>query len=494
MGSRSQSEDQSTFDPNYTPPNTVDFATQEVLATLAAAAEAGDQIASQEAGVTRADGKQQGSRKRLISLVDDTDDSDVEISQPTQKTKPRRQTSFGTATGKPIQMHLLLRLNDATGKLYKYDPSTKTVTILMEGLGGAAGCTVSSDGSFVLVSQFTKNNIKRYWIKGPKAGSSEDFSNSPSRLHPSSIRRIGSTGNFWIAAVQRVTNQTAVAKVDSNGKGFYTGVSGGTILKYTPEKGFVIFAHITKSSNSLLCYRLKEPISSKECGRPAGIAFNEKTGDLYVADALLGLHVVSPAGGLAVKIADGVDRNPIKFLNGLDVDPTTGIVYFTSLSSHFSAYQMHLLLRLKDATGKLYKYDPSTKTVTVLMEGLGGSAGCTVSSDGSFVLVSQFTKNNIKRYWIKGPKAGSFEDFSNSPSRPALPSSIRRVGSTGNFWIAAVQRVTNQTAVAKVDSNGEVIQRIYVPLLYNFLSEVNEFDGSLYFGSLTERYVGILKL
>ncbi|XP_033140589.1 zinc finger BED domain-containing protein RICESLEEPER 2-like [Brassica rapa] len=102
MGSRSQPEDQSTFDPNYTPPNTVDFATQAVLATLAAAAEAGDQIASQEAGVTRADGKHQGSRKRLISLVDDTDDSDVEISQPTQKTKPRRQTSFRTATGKPM--------------------------------------------------------------------------------------------------------------------------------------------------------------------------------------------------------------------------------------------------------------------------------------------------------------------------------------------------------------------------------------------------------
>ncbi|CAN6823048.1 unnamed protein product [Brassica oleracea] len=84
MGSRSESEDQSTFDPHYSPPNTVDFATQE------------------EAGVTRADGKQQGSRKRLIILVDDTDDSDVEISQPTQKTKPRRHTSFGTATRKPM--------------------------------------------------------------------------------------------------------------------------------------------------------------------------------------------------------------------------------------------------------------------------------------------------------------------------------------------------------------------------------------------------------
>ncbi|CAN7003705.1 unnamed protein product [Brassica oleracea var. botrytis] len=68
MGSRSESEDQSTFDLHYSPPNTVDFATQEVLATLAAADDVADQIASQEAGVTRADGKQQGSIKRLITL------------------------------------------------------------------------------------------------------------------------------------------------------------------------------------------------------------------------------------------------------------------------------------------------------------------------------------------------------------------------------------------------------------------------------------------
>ncbi|CAN6855112.1 unnamed protein product [Brassica oleracea] len=55
-----------------------------------------------EGGVTRADGKKQGSIKRLINLVDDTDDSDVEITQPTEKNKSRRQTSFGTATRKPM--------------------------------------------------------------------------------------------------------------------------------------------------------------------------------------------------------------------------------------------------------------------------------------------------------------------------------------------------------------------------------------------------------
>ena len=35
---------------------------------------------------------------------------------------------------------------------------------------------------------------------------------------------------------------------DSTGKDFYTGVSGGKILKYTPDKGFVDFAQITKTS------------------------------------------------------------------------------------------------------------------------------------------------------------------------------------------------------------------------------------------------------
>ena len=35
---------------------------------------------------------------------------------------------------------------------------------------------------------------------------------------------------------------------NSTEKGFYTGVSGGAIIKYTPEKGFVRFAQITESS------------------------------------------------------------------------------------------------------------------------------------------------------------------------------------------------------------------------------------------------------
>ncbi|KAL1216808.1 Protein STRICTOSIDINE SYNTHASE-LIKE 12 [Cardamine amara subsp. amara] len=283
---------------------------------------------------------------------------------------------------------------------------------------------------------------------------------------------------------------------DSTGKGFYTGVSGGKILKYVPDKGFVDFAQITKSSTSSWCNGVGGTALAKKCGRPAGIAFNSKTGDLYVADAPLGLHVISPAGGLATKLADSVDGKPFKFLDGLDVDPTTGVVYFTSFSSKFSPWEVLIAVGVKDASGKLFKYDPATKAVTVLMEGLSGSAGCAVSSDGSFVLVSEFIKSNIKRFWIKGPKAGTAEDFTNSVSNP---DNIKRIGSSGDFWVASVDNkvvVPTDPKAVKVNSDGKVLQTISLKNEFGntLLSEVNEFNGHLYIGTLTGPFAGVMKL
>ncbi|CAH2067177.1 unnamed protein product [Thlaspi arvense] len=283
---------------------------------------------------------------------------------------------------------------------------------------------------------------------------------------------------------------------DPTGKGFYTGISGGKILKYIPGKGYVDFGYITESSKSQLCDGDLGNKNMEKCGRPAGIAFNDKTGELYVADAPLGLHVISRGGGLAKKIADSVNGKPFLFLDGLDVDPTTGVVYFTSFSSIFTPGDVLKAVASKDATGKLFKYDPSKKVVTVLMEGLSGSAGCAVSSDGSFVLVSQFTKSNIKRYWIKGPKAGSSEDFTNSVSNP---DNIKRIGSSGDFWVASVVNTakgpTNPSAV-KVSSAGKVAQTISLKAQFGdtLVSEVNEFNGQLHIGTLFGPFAGILSL
>ncbi|KAG2271533.1 hypothetical protein Bca52824_066088 [Brassica carinata] len=65
--------------------------------------EVADQIA--EGGESGAVKKKQGSKRKLISLTDDTDDSDFEITPPTgptQTTKPRRNTNYGTASRKPM--------------------------------------------------------------------------------------------------------------------------------------------------------------------------------------------------------------------------------------------------------------------------------------------------------------------------------------------------------------------------------------------------------
>ena len=103
MGSRGESDEQFMLDPEYSPANIVDLETHEVIASLAAAEEFADQIAEGgESGVVR---KKQGSKRKLISLTDDTDDSDVEITPPTGPAptpKPRRKTTYGTASRKPM--------------------------------------------------------------------------------------------------------------------------------------------------------------------------------------------------------------------------------------------------------------------------------------------------------------------------------------------------------------------------------------------------------
>ena len=63
--------------------------------------------------------------------------------------------------------------NDATGRLLEYDPSTNQVTVLMKGLSGAVGTAVSTDGSFVLVTELFANRTQKFWLKGPKANTSE---------------------------------------------------------------------------------------------------------------------------------------------------------------------------------------------------------------------------------------------------------------------------------------------------------------------------------
>jgi hypothetical protein len=56
------------------------------------------------------------------------------------------------------------------------------------------------------------------------------------------------------------------------------------------------------------------------CGRPLVLQFFAKTGDLYIANAYLGLMKVGLDGGEAEVLATQADGVPFHFVNGLDVD------------------------------------------------------------------------------------------------------------------------------------------------------------------------------
>ncbi|KAK4481971.1 hypothetical protein RD792_012885 [Penstemon davidsonii] len=91
---------------------------------------------------------------------------------------------------------ILLKGDDRSGRLLKYDPQTKKIDLLLTGLAMPAGLAISKDGSFLLIAEYLTCKITRLWVKGPKANTSETFLELPG--NPDNIRRTDS-GDFWVA-------------------------------------------------------------------------------------------------------------------------------------------------------------------------------------------------------------------------------------------------------------------------------------------------------
>lgn len=83
------------------------------------------------------------------------------------------------------------------GRLLVYDPATRSTEVLLEGLYFANGVALSSAEDFVLVNETYRYRITRYWLTGPRAGSSDVFiDNLPGFPDGVSSNR---RGTFWVA-------------------------------------------------------------------------------------------------------------------------------------------------------------------------------------------------------------------------------------------------------------------------------------------------------
>lgn len=83
------------------------------------------------------------------------------------------------------------------------------------------------------------------------------------------------------------------------------------------------------------CVHPFAPDMEHVCGRPLGLRFDKKTGDLYIADAYFGFQVVGPAGGLATQLATEAEGQVFRFTNDMDIDEEDGVIYFTDTSTSF---------------------------------------------------------------------------------------------------------------------------------------------------------------
>ncbi|KAF8718077.1 hypothetical protein HU200_025554 [Digitaria exilis] len=203
------------------------------------------------------------------------------------------------------------------------------------------------------------------------------------------------------------------------------------VLKWDASgKHWTTFAYNANYKKNSMCTVSTERPGGAEaiCGRPLGLQFYAKTGDLYIADAYLGLMKVGPGGGETTVLATEVDGVPFNFVNGVDVDQVTGDVYFTDSSTTYTREHNTMILINRDTTGRLLKYDARRRRVAVLEAGLPYPNGVAVSADRTHVVVAHIGPCQAFRYWLKGPKAGRCELFANLPG---YADNIRRDASRG---------------------------------------------------------------
>ncbi|KAL6134034.1 hypothetical protein ACLB2K_066267 [Fragaria x ananassa] len=301
---------------------------------------------------------------------------------------------------------------------------------------------------------------------------------------------------------------------DPNGDGPYTGVADGRILKWDPNHHrWTDFAVTTSQRKE--CVRPFAPELEHVCGRPLGLRFNNKTGDLYIADAYLGLQVVGPAGGLASQVVKEVEGQQLHFTNDIDIDEKKDVIYFTDSSTVFHRRQFMSSILNGDKTGRLLKYNISSQEVVVLLRGLAFANGVALSKDHSFVLVAETTNCRILRHWLYGPNAGDTDIFT---KLPGFPDNIRR-NSKGLFakWLVSntwagksllklplgfkrlhsllVGGKAYATAI-KLSEKGDVLQVLEdcEGKSMRFISEVDEKDGKLWMGSVLMPFIGIYNL
>ena len=126
-------------------------------------------------------------------------------------------------------------------------------------------------------------------------------------------------------------------------------------------------------------------------GRPLGLAHGPDN-TVLVADVFKGLLQVGKKGNWKI-LANRYGKEKLTYVDDVVMSKDKRSVYFTTASSRITWEQDARLDVLSfSPTGRLFRYDLKTKTLTMLLKGLYFANGVTLSPKEDFVLVNETSK------------------------------------------------------------------------------------------------------
>jgi len=255
-------------------------------------------------------------------------------------------------------------------------------------------------------------------------------------------------------------------------------------------------------------------------GRPLGL-FVHPDGSVIVCDAENGLLRISPEGQLGV-LSMTAEEVPFHFTNDLAVTADGSKVYFTDASWKYGYGHSTEDIVEHQAHGRFLVYDFNTGKTSVLLRGMQFANGVALGPDEAFVLINETGSYRIARYWLKGAKAGTSDVFADN--LPGFPDNITFNGKD-RFWVALyaprtpiadwlasypylrkmVMRalrilplpVKSQAFALAFDPQGRLVANLQYDgsdAYYPVTSVREHPNGYLYFGSLTARSLGRIKM
>lgn len=220
----------------------------------------------------------------------------------------------------------------------------------------------------------------------------------------------------------------------------------------------------------------------QECGRPLGIRFNSK-GVLYVVDAIHGLHMIDSVTApkpkvtqlLSLSATKSLPGGPSLFLDDITLDEGAGtdggdVIYISDVSTKWSLMGcLHVLVE-HDKTGRLLKYDINARKVTVVAADFAFPNGVQITDSKDAVIVCEFGLQRLMRTFIKGPKTGKTELFTELPGEC---DNVRRSASDQETYWVAFASVRNSSNPLMADRLADV------PLLRKFIVRLLDFSGNI---------------